>query len=166
MKENNQFKPGERVFCQFYNSEGTVVVPQLEYDKARKQGKKLFGLSALSRHRFDYVDSVPVRLDRFPETLCFSCGGMQLKRIETSQQNMTPDIPQHIIEAAETVRIWAEQNGLKDWQIAGVCDRRIAHKLEQSRASAELFRDCVLKRFTPTFPCRFPWEPSPNSQEK
>jgi len=34
--------------------------------------------------------------------------------------------PAEIIEAAEKVRVWMEQNGYKNWQLGGVCDRRYA----------------------------------------
>jgi hypothetical protein len=34
--------------------------------------------------------------------------------------------PFDIIEAAEKVRVWMEQNGYKNWQLGGVCDRRFA----------------------------------------
>jgi hypothetical protein len=34
--------------------------------------------------------------------------------------------PAEIIAAAEKVRVWMEQNGYKNWQLGGVCDRRFA----------------------------------------
>ena len=37
--------------------------------------------------------------------------------------------PPEIIEAAETVRVWMETNGYRNWQLGGVCDRRFLDKL-------------------------------------
>ena len=39
-----------------------------------------------------------------------------------------PDLlpPAEIVEAAEKVRVWMDINGHKNWQLGGICDRRIA----------------------------------------
>jgi hypothetical protein len=34
--------------------------------------------------------------------------------------------PAEIVDAAEKVRVWMEFNGRKNWQLGGICDRRIA----------------------------------------
>jgi phage tail protein X len=36
--------------------------------------------------------------------------------------------PSEIVEAAETVRLWMERNGYRNWQLGGICDRRFAYK--------------------------------------
>jgi hypothetical protein len=33
--------------------------------------------------------------------------------------------PAEIIEAAEKVRVWMETNGYRNWQLGGICDRRL-----------------------------------------
>lgn len=41
--------------------------------------------------------------------------------------------PAEIIEAAEQVRVWMEVNGYRNWQLGGVCDRRLADLPANSR---------------------------------
>ena len=36
--------------------------------------------------------------------------------------------PAEIVDAAEKVRIWMDSNGHKNWQLGGICDRRILSK--------------------------------------
>jgi hypothetical protein len=37
-----------------------------------------------------------------------------------------PIPPHEIIEAAQRVSVWMDQNGHKNWQLGGICDRRFA----------------------------------------
>jgi hypothetical protein len=37
--------------------------------------------------------------------------------------------PQEIVNAAEKIREWMEENGYKNWQLNGVCDRRFVEKI-------------------------------------
>lgn len=49
------------------------------------------------------------------------------------------EVPKEIFEAAERVRLWAETQGYKYWQVGGVCDRRYAYdsdKRKQDHLSA------------------------------
>jgi hypothetical protein len=39
------------------------------------------------------------------------------------------DAPTHILEAATTIQNWMVQNGHRDWQLGGICDRSHAYKL-------------------------------------
>lgn len=69
-------------------------------------------------------------------------GEVTMQRIETAHRRMVeaetpctppecPTIadllpPRDIIEAAERVKVWMETNGYRNWQLDGICDRRIA----------------------------------------
>ena len=44
--------------------------------------------------------------------------------------------PAEIVDAAEKVRIWMDSNGHKNWQLGGICDRRIAADRDEWRDTA------------------------------
>ena len=46
--------------------------------------------------------------------------------------------PAEIVEAAERVKVWMEVNGCQNWQLAGICDRRIAYQRDQMEAALML----------------------------
>jgi hypothetical protein len=46
--------------------------------------------------------------------------------------------PAEIVEAAERVKAWMEVNGYQNWQLAGICDRRIAYQRDQMEAALML----------------------------
>lgn len=46
--------------------------------------------------------------------------------------------PAEIVEAAERVRVWMEANGYRNWQLGGVCDRRLAVGMTKERSLAIL----------------------------
>ena len=41
--------------------------------------------------------------------------------------------PAEIVKAAERVRVWMEVNGYRNWQLSGICDRRIAADRDRLR---------------------------------
>jgi hypothetical protein len=47
------------------------------------------------------------------------------------------DIPFEIIEAAQKVRTWMEINGFKNWQLGGICDRRMVIEMEEILGAIE-----------------------------
>jgi hypothetical protein len=46
--------------------------------------------------------------------------------------------PAEIVEAAERVKVWMEVNGYQNWQLAGICDRRIAYQRDQMESALML----------------------------
>lgn len=46
--------------------------------------------------------------------------------------------PAEIVEAAERVKVWMEVNGYRNWQLAEICDRRIAYQRDQMEATLML----------------------------
>ena len=42
--------------------------------------------------------------------------------------------PPEIVDAAEKVRVWMDVNGYQNWQLGGICDRRIADQRDQMEA--------------------------------
>jgi hypothetical protein len=44
--------------------------------------------------------------------------------------------PAEIVDAAEKVRVWMENNGHRNWQLGGICDRRIASDRDEWRDAA------------------------------
>lgn len=46
-------------------------------------------------------------------------------------------IPEDVRRAAETVRVWAESQDLKYWQLGGVCDRRFAYRRVVERTMSD-----------------------------
>ncbi len=46
--------------------------------------------------------------------------------------------PAEIVEAAEKVRVWMESSGHQNWQLGGICDRRIAYQRDQMDAALML----------------------------
>src|SRR6478736_2138089 len=49
-----------------------------------------------------------------------------------------PTPPPEILDAAEKVRVWMETNGHQNWQLGGICDRRIAHQRDQMESTLML----------------------------
>jgi hypothetical protein len=54
--------------------------------------------------------------------------------------------PPEIIEAAEKVRVWMETNGYRNWQLGGICDRRLAER----HKCVALYRLAEIHRYTGT----------------
>ncbi len=57
------------------------------------------------------------------------------------------EIPKEISDAAEKVRVWAESNGLKYWQLGGICDRRYAKHLLDKKLAKMAREDEAWERF-------------------
>jgi hypothetical protein len=77
--------------------------------------------------------------------------------------------PAEIVEAAEKVRVWMETNGYQNWQLGGVCDRRlhessdadyqrVAVERDDARAIAEVLRWRIADLPGLEF-AKLPWEP-------
>lgn len=58
------------------------------------------------------------------------------------------EVPPDIVEAAGKILAWAATNGLHEWQIAGVCDRRIADRLDQAKKEIRVLHDIAAKLLT------------------
>ena len=56
----------------------------------------------------------------------------------------TLDVPSEIFEAAGTLSIFFEKEGQREWQFAGIADRRLVTKLQQEKR--ELWDECVAMR--------------------
>lgn len=59
------------------------------------------------------------------------------KRFQPAPCSQLSDLlpPPEIVDAAERVKVWMEVNGYQNWQLAGICDRRIAHQRDQMQAT-------------------------------
>lgn len=49
---------------------------------------------------------------------------------------MHHDIPEEVLQAADTLRHWAIKNAHHDWELGGVCDRSFVDKQRQTATLA------------------------------
>ena len=97
--------------------------------------------AAVRQYSLDTLQAIRRDLGKNPRT--YQPGSWESERnsvITTEIKRRLSDLmpPPEIVEAAEKVRVWMETNGYSNWQLGGVCDRRIANQRDQMEATLML----------------------------
>jgi hypothetical protein len=82
--EQSKFRVGDKVFCTLFDCEGVVVDPETEVRAALARGENLVSPLLAKRHGCDFYSTYPVRLVKFPETLWWRIGVLQLQAAKAS----------------------------------------------------------------------------------
>lgn len=65
------------------------------------------------------------------------CTNLRLKDFNMIPTPKLEQPPPHIVDAAETVKVWMETNGYRNWQLGGLCDRRFADECERLKTACD-----------------------------
>ena len=105
--------------------------PLQKGDQVRWDGQWVPVCCDFSHVVYDHGDDTPH--SRYHPT---ATKGIRYRRRKNCVSILTTDIPEKIYDAANTIVLWAEMNGLSEYEVHGICSRKHTLRLEAEMQEA------------------------------